>query len=115
MTKIYKLIAGANLTEEIAKIAKKEKIREAVVDGIGTVNELRISLSEDLGEKGEALEFKEQMEVTTLLGNVKLKAGQPVVHVHGTFSRRDMSVVGGHVVSATVFPMLELTITSTKK
>ena len=115
MTKIYKLTRGANLTAEIAKIVKKEKIREAVVDGIGTVNELKLYLSEDLREKGETLEFTEQMEVTTLLGNVKLKGGRIVVHVHGTFSRRDMSVVGGHVVSATVSPMFELMITPTKK
>jgi uncharacterized protein len=55
------------------------------------------------------------MEVTTLLGNVKMEGGRPVVHVHGTFSRRDMSVVGGHVISATVYPMFELMITPTKK
>jgi uncharacterized protein len=115
VTKIYRLSGGANLMEEIARLAKKENIREAAVDGIGTVNELKLSPSEDLAGKGEALEFMEQMEVTTLLGNVKMEGGRPVVHVHGTFSRRDMSVVGGHVISATVYPMFELMITPTKK
>lgn len=47
------------------------------------------------------------------MGNITLKDGKPFLHLHGTFGRRDMSVIGGHVISATVFPLLEAVITPT--
>jgi len=52
--------------------------------------------------------------VTGLLGNITRKDGKPFVHAHGTFGRRDMSVIAGHLMSATVFPLLEVVITPTK-
>lgn len=115
VTRIYKLPGGTSLTDEIARIARKEKIKAAVVDGIGTVNDVKLAFSEDATKKEQARKFKEQLEVTTLLGSVRLKGGKPFVHVHETFSRKDMSVVGGHIVSATVSPMFELMITLIKE
>jgi predicted DNA-binding protein with PD1-like motif len=113
MATIHKLSEGASLVDEIVRIVKVEKIKAAIVDGIGTVNELKLAPSEVGTKKHELREFKEQMEVTGLLGNVRIKNGKPAVHVHATFGRRDMTVIGGHVVFARVSPMFELMITPT--
>jgi predicted DNA-binding protein with PD1-like motif len=78
------------------------------------VNEVKHAFSESCTKKDQVREFRGQLEVTTLLGNVRLKNGEPFVHVHATFRRNNMSVVGGHVVSATVSPMFELMTTPTK-
>lgn len=111
VAKIYSLKAGTLLPDEILKIAERERIRTARVEAIGGVKKLRIAFFNHESKKYEEHDYEEFLEVTGLLGNVTLKEGRPFLHMHGTFGRRDTTVVGGHLVSATVFPLLELVIT----
>lgn len=113
MAKIYSLKSGSKLPEEVVALAKKEKISTALLSAIGGVDELRVAYFNHGTKKYEDHDYHEELEVTSLLGNVTIKDGKPFVHIHGTFGRRDMSVVGGHVVSATVHPLLELVVTPT--
>ena len=114
MARIYTLSAGTSLVEGILDIARKERIKTARVEAIGTVNELRLGYYNSRTKRYEEHRFREQLEVTGLLGNITLKDGKPFLHVHATFGRKDASVVGGHVISATVFPLLEVVITATE-
>ena len=114
MAKIYSLKAGAKVPEDILSIARKEKISTARVEAIGGVRELRLAYFNHDVKKYEEHDFREFMEVTGLMGNLTLKDGKPFLHVHGTFGRKDLSVLAGHVVSALVFPLLEVVVTPTK-
>jgi predicted DNA-binding protein with PD1-like motif len=114
MAKIFTLDAGSSLTEEILRIAKREKAKSARFEAIGGVNKLRLAFFNHRSKKYEEHGFEEFLEVTGLLGNITRKDGKPFLHAHGTFGRRDMSVVGGHLISATVFPLMEVVITPTK-
>ena len=113
MSKIYSLKPGMALTDELLAIAKKEKVRTAKVEAIGGVNQLRLAYFNSRARKYEEHEYDEFLEVTGLIGNITLKDGEPFLHLHGTFGRRDMSVIGGHVISGMVFPLLEVVITPT--
>lgn len=114
MAKIYALDAGSSLTGEILRIARKEKIKTARFEAIGGVNQLRLAFFSHRSKKYEEHSYDEFLEVTGLLGNITQKGGKPFLHAHGTFGRRDTSVVGGHLISATVFPIMEVVITPTK-
>lgn len=114
MTRIYSLKAGAKVPEDIISIAKRARLSTASVEAIGGVNKLRLAYFNHETKKYEEHDFEEFLEVTSLLGNITLKDGKPFLHVHGTFGRKDLGVLGGHVVSATVFPLLEVVITPTK-
>lgn len=46
--------------------------------------------------------FEEQLEITGLHGNLAYVDGKPFWHIHGTFSREDFSVIGGHVKECTI-------------
>lgn len=100
--------------EEILRIARREKIRTARVEAIGRVNKLKLAFFNDGTKAYEEHDYEESLEVAVMLGNITLKDGRPFLHLHGTFGRKDMTVIGGHVVSATVLPILELVITLTK-
>lgn len=113
MAKIYPLKAGTSLTDEIARIAAKERIKTGMVAGIGTVSKVRLAYFNHQTKKYEEHEVEEQLEVTGVLGNITQKDGKPFVHLHGTFGRRDTSVMGGHITSATVFPLMEIVVTPT--
>ena len=114
MAKIYGLKAGADIPKDILAIAEKEKTVTARVEAIGGVNELSLAYFNHEAKKYEEHTFQEFLEVTSILGNVTLKDGKPFLHIHGTFGRKDLSVLAGHVISAKVFPLLELVMTPTK-
>jgi len=111
--RLYSLKPGTELTDGLLAIARKEGIRTAKVEAIGGVNRLRLAYFNSELRKYEEHEYNEFMEAASLLGNLAEKDSKPFLHLHGTFGRRDMSTVGGHVVSATVFPLLEACITPT--
>jgi predicted DNA-binding protein with PD1-like motif len=114
VAKIYSLKAGAKVPDDILAIVRKDKVTTARVEAIGGVNELRLGYFDHEKKRYEEHDFREGLEVTSLLGNVTLKEREPFLHVHGTFGRRDLSVLAGHVISATVFPLLEVVVTPTK-
>jgi predicted DNA-binding protein with PD1-like motif len=110
---LRKLDAGALIPDAILQIAAKEKIRTATFQAIGGVDRLTLGYYNRLARRYEEHSYRGFMEVTSLIGNVAEKEGEPFVHAHGTFGRRDMSVIGGHVIRATVFPTLEFTLVPT--
>jgi len=114
MAKIYSLKAGAKIPEDILAIVSKEKVATARVEAIGGVEELRLAYFNRNSKRYEEHDFREFLEVAGILGNVTLKDGKPFLHVHGTFGRRDLSALAGHVVTAKVFPLLEVVITPTR-
>ena len=113
MSKIYSLKPGTALTDGLLAIAKREKIRTAKVEAIGGVNQLQLAYFNSKARRYEQHKYDEFFEATGLIGNITLKDEEPFLHLHGTFGRRDMSVIGGHVVSGTVFPLLEAAIIPT--
>lgn len=114
MAKIYSLKAGSKVPDDILALARKEKIATARVEAIGGVRELKLAYYNHGTKRYEEHDYREFLEVTSLLGNVTLKDGKQFLHVHGTFGKRDLSVLAGHVVGASVFPLLEVVITPTR-
>lgn len=113
MAKIYSLKSGSRIPEDIVALASRERVSTALLTAIGGVSELTIAYFDREKKKYEDHSYQEQLEVTSLVGNITKKGGRPFLHAHGTFGRRDMSVIGGHVVSATIRPLLELVVTPT--
>ncbi len=114
MAKLFSLKAGSVLPDAIVDLARKEKIHTAKVEAIGGVEGVKLAYFNHKTKKYEEHYYEEFMEVTGLLGNVTSKDGEPFLHVHGTFGRRDMSTVGGHLVSAKVMPVLEVILSPTR-
>jgi len=114
MAKIYGLRAGAKIPDDILAIARKEKIATARVEAIGGVKELKLAYFNHETKQYEEHEFREFLEVSGIIGNLTLKDGKPFLHIHGTFGRKDLSTLAGHVMTAKVFPLLEVVVTPTK-
>jgi predicted DNA-binding protein with PD1-like motif len=113
VAKIYSLKAGDLIPDAILEIAHRDKIGTARVEAVGGVGKLRLAYFNLRTKKYEEHEFEEYLEVTGMLGNITKKDRKPFLHIHGTFGRRDMNVVGGHIMRATVSTILEVVITPT--
>ncbi len=53
----------------------------------------------------------DQVEVASLIGDIGLVNGKPAVHAHAVVGFPDGTTRGGHIISATVWPTLELFLT----
>jgi predicted DNA-binding protein with PD1-like motif len=113
LAKLYSLKAGAKVPEDILSIARREKIATARVEAIGGVRKLRLAFFNHDAKKYEEHDYNEFLEVTSMLGNITTKDGGPFLHAHGNFGRRDLTVLGGHIMSAEIFPILEVVVTPT--
>ena len=59
-------------------------------------------------KKYEAFPVKQQVELLSLVGDIALRDGAPLLHAHAVVGHRDGSVAGGHLIMGRVWPTLEL-------
>jgi predicted DNA-binding protein with PD1-like motif len=52
-----------------------------------------------------------QVEVVSMIGDIALYQGKPVVHTHMVVATSDETAHGGHVLAAYVSPTLEVVVT----
>lgn len=101
---IVKLEDGADLLEELARLG----VEAGLVLGIGMVREARLGYWN--GSAYEEHKLAEPAELLSLHCNLSLKEGKPFPHCHAVLARRDGTVIGGHLLGATVHNVNELYI-----
>jgi uncharacterized protein len=103
-----RLESGDKLFASLLALAAREAITYAALSGLGAVRWIRVAYFNVETREYEIHELDEQLEVTSLIGNITLREGKPTVHAHATLGRRDLSVIGGHVLEAICRPTLEI-------
>lgn len=92
-----KVIAG------LMEFAQQHNIGAAHISGLGAAEEVEIAYYNVDTKEYERKTFAEDVEILNLNGNIGVKEdGAHVVHIHGTFGRRDFSVFGGHIFEMTI-------------
>jgi predicted DNA-binding protein with PD1-like motif len=110
---IYVLVfeIGDSVIETITSFARENGIGAAHFTAIGAFSDATIAVF-DFATKGyKNIPVDEQVEVASLVGNITLSNGEPIVHAHVTLGRQDGSTFGGHLIEARVRPTLELFLT----
>ena len=59
----------------------------------------------------ERTEIKEDCEITSLIGNITVKNGEPYVHLHITVAGKGGNVYGGHLLKTVISATAEIFIT----
>jgi predicted DNA-binding protein with PD1-like motif len=54
------------------------------------------------------------MEITSLVGSISTKGGEPYLHLHINLCREDMSVVGGHLNECRISATCEMIVRKIK-
>lgn len=94
---LVKLSKGELLIENLLKIVKKEAIKGAWISGLGGTLWAELGYYDLETQEYIWQQFDDVPEITSLQGNVAWKDGEPILHIHGTFSKKDFSAIGGHV------------------
>lgn len=105
-----RLEVGEEVVASLAEIAEREGVTFAEVSGIGAADEFDVSVYDVKAKVYFDNEFREPMEITSLLGTVSEKDGAPYIHIHATAGRADGTVIGGHLKRAVISATCELVL-----
>lgn len=99
---------GEEFFSVLTEFLKQNQISAASFTGIGTVSEVELGYYNAYLKQYRKKPVLENLEIVSLIGNTAMVESNPVIHCHGSFSRTDFSVVGGHVFKLTVLATCEI-------
>jgi predicted DNA-binding protein with PD1-like motif len=104
---------GDEVVVGLLNFLKSKNIKAAHLTGLGAASEVTIAYYNLQTKSYEKQVITEDVEILSLMGNVGVKEdGELVVHIHGTFGRRDFSVFGGHIFEIKISGAGEIHLTS---
>jgi hypothetical protein len=105
---------GEEAFKAITDFANREKITGASVAAIGAFSKATVGWFDLAAKKYKPIEVGEQCEVLSLIGDVAQgDDGKASLHLHAVLGLQDGTLRGGHLMSGSVQPTLEVTITET--
>jgi uncharacterized protein len=104
--------AGDEILDGLTKFAEENHISAARITGIGSIHNGTLAWLNPDTKKFRMIHIDQQAEVLSLLGDIAMYQGKPVVHVHMVVGFGDGTAHGGHLVQAHVWPTLEVIVTA---
>ncbi|MBI2550504.1 DNA-binding protein [Candidatus Woesearchaeota archaeon] len=110
-TFVLLLSTGERVIESITAFCREKSISAAQFTAIGAVSEVELGFY-NLATKEYAWKKAEaELEIDSIIGNVALFEGEPLVHAHATVSDSEMHSFGGHLKEAVVGASCEVFLT----
>lgn len=110
-TYVLSFAKGDELLSGLAAFARQEHIAAASLTGIGTFDHALFGWFDRSKKAYRNIPVDQPVEVLGLTGNITMSGATPIVHVHAVVGLPDGTTRGGHVLSATVWPTLEVFVT----
>ena len=108
---IARLSIGEEVLDSIKSLAIRERLPGAAITGLGAVHDITLALYDRDKRAYATTRLVEELEVSSLTGNLAWAGEEPVAHLHAVVSRADCSAAGGHVMRAIVSVTLEVMLT----
>jgi len=105
---ILSLDNHVNLIEALTAFCRDKEIHSGSISGLGAVSSATFRFLDPATKAYVDKTFQEQMELTSIVGNISRKDGEVYLHVHITASRSDYSCIGGHLLDAQINGACEL-------
>ena len=101
---------GADLLESLTRLCADRGVSLGRITGIGAVQKAAIGYFDQASKEYQTISLDRRLEITSLLGNVSLKEGNPMVHAHITLADEEGRCYGGHLAPGTVVFVFEYQI-----
>lgn len=112
-TREYAVILGKGdeASSGLQEFAEKYHITSAHFTAIGALNQATLGWFDPQRKMYKKVHVDGQVEVISMIGDIALYQGKPVVHMHMVVGTSDGTTRGGHVLDAYVSPTLEVMVT----
>ena len=114
-TKILKVIiarcdSGEDLYESLTKLAKEYYVVSGHFQVMGALSHGRVGIFEN--GQYEWVEHDGALEISSCVGNVAVKEGQPLIHCHAVLNDHHGNLIAGHVAEGCIVdPTAEIHLT----
>src|SRR5260370_11581367 len=100
---------GDEFAEGLLRFAQEQKLSAASFKAIGALSSVRLGwLSWERKRYEPSVTLDEQVELVSLIGDVALQDGEPVVHAHVVIGKKDGPAHVGHLLQAHLRPTSDL-------
>lgn len=99
---LLRLEKGEEVIESLTNLAEREKIPGGFLYGLGAVKDVTLGYFDTATKEYRKRDFKDDYELTSLVGDIFYFEGKPGVHAHVNLSGPDFTVIGGHLVKAII-------------
>jgi uncharacterized protein len=112
-TRTYVLIfaPGDEVMSGLKEFALKYHVKSAHFTAIGDAQRAKIGWYDRSKKMFKVISIDYQSEITSLIGDIAMFNGNPVVHGHINLAAEDGTVHGGHLLEAFISPTLEVMMT----
>ncbi len=94
---LVRLEKGEKLVETLTQVVKDQKVGGAWISGLGACAWAEVGYYDLDAKQYEFKKLDGPLEILGLQGNVAWQNNEPVLHIHGTFSDKEMKAFGGHI------------------
>ncbi|MBI2141478.1 DUF296 domain-containing protein [Candidatus Woesearchaeota archaeon] len=101
-TFVLLLYTGERIIESVTAFCKEKNIAAAQFAAIGAVKEVELGFYSLEAKAYNWKKAEAELEIDSIIGNVALFEGEPLVHAHATVSDGEMHSFGGHLKEAVV-------------
>ena len=109
-TFVVRMDRGEEILSALTELCGKEQIRLGSVSALGAADHAVIGLYDVGARQYHRHTFDGPMEITSLLGSISVKDGEPYLHLHINLCREDMSVIGGHLNECRISATCEMIV-----
>lgn len=102
---------GEEVLSLLREFLEHENIRASHCTGLGAAESIEIAFYNLATKEYERKIANYDVEILSLTGNTAMMDSKPVIHMHGTFGKRDFSAFGGHVFRIVVSGACEIHLT----
>lgn len=106
---------GDEVVAELTAFAKRERVAAGHFTAIGAFSSVTLGFFDRMTTAYKEIPVREQVEVLSLIGDIAIDGRDPKVHAHVVIGKEDGTAHGGHLISAHVWPTLELIVTESPR
>ncbi|RLG79221.1 MAG: DNA-binding protein [Thermoprotei archaeon] len=106
---LFRVPEEVELIKYLTEFAIRNNIKMAYLSGIGAFSEVKMGYFVREKNAYEPIEYNRLMELISLTGNISIKEGKPVPHIHVVLGDRHGHTIGGHLLEAKVY-MVEILV-----
>ena len=107
---VLRLDKDAEITNVLKTFCKEKNITLGTISGLGSLKSATLGFFDPKTKEYKEKTFNEALEMASLVGNIAVKDGEPLLHLHTTIAGKDYKAYAGHLAKATVSLTAEIYI-----